>query len=134
MAPVGIFHWAGNDRVIDGFAAQSGAATGKGIALLLEYSLPAFYVLYGLFARKGAKWAFIAGMIFYALDAVLLLLSKTRLSVAFHAYALFRIFQGFQAAQRLGLLRAQQAAYPAGAYAPPPSTPSSDVWPPPPNV
>ncbi len=120
--------------MFDGFAGQSGTTAGKGIALLLDIIAAGFYVLYGLFARKGAKWAFITGMVFYALDAVLLLAFKDWLSAAFHAYALFRIFQGFQAAQRLGVLRAQQAAYPTGAYAPPPSTPSSDVWPPPPSA
>ncbi len=124
----------GTTDLIDEIAGKSGAASGKIIALILDIFAAGFYVLYGLFARKGAKWAFIVGMIFYALDAALLLVGQDWLSVAFHAYALFRIFQGFQAAQRLGALRARQSAYPVGGYGAPPSAPPSDVWPPPPSA
>ena len=78
----------------------------------------AFYVLYGFFARKGALWAFIAGAAFYLLDAALLMYLSAWLAVAFHAYALFRLFQGFQAAQQLNTLRKQSAGYAASGYVP----------------
>lgn len=119
----------GTTELFDGVAGQGGT-TAKIVALLLDVIAAGFYVLYGAFARKGAKWAFITGILFYALDGLLLLVFRDWLSAAFHAYALYRIFGGFQAAQRLGVLR---AAYP-GDYAPPPSTPGNDVWPPPPSV
>ena len=122
----------GMTELFDEFGGHSGAA-GKGVALGLDLLAAGFYVLYGLFARKGARWAFVVGMIFYALDGLLLLVAKDWLSVAFHAYALFRIFQGFQAAGLLATLRAQQAGTPGG-YVPPPSTPPTDVWPPPPSA
>lgn len=121
----------GTTELFDVFGSQGGTS-GKVIGLLLALVAAGFYVLYGAFARRGAIWAFIVGMIFYALDGVLLVVFKDWLSVAFHAYALFRIFQGFQAAQRLGVLRAQAAAMARSGYAPPSSTPG--IWPPPPSV
>ncbi len=93
-----------------------------------------FYVLYGFFARKGAQWAFIVGALFYLLDAALLLYLGRLLPIAFHAWALFRIFQGFQAARQLAVLRTQSAAFGNMGYVPPSSSPSRDVWPPPPSV
>ncbi len=106
----------------------------KSAQIGLDILAAAFYVLYGFFARRGARWAFIVGAIFYALDGVLLLVVKDWLAVAFHAYALFRIFQGFQAAQQLAVLRSQSASYGNPGYVPPSSSPSSDVWPPPPSA
>ena len=106
---------------------------GKGPAIALDILASAFYVLYGFFARKGARWAFIVGAVFYALDGLLLLFFKDWLAVAFHAYALFRIFQGFQAAQQLHALRAQAASFGNTGY-PSSSNPSGDVWPPPPSA
>ena len=111
-------------------AAAPAGTTGKVIGFVLSLLAAGVYALFGLFARKGAQWAFLTGMILYALDALLLLLVKDWLSVAFHAYALFRIFQGFQGAQRLAALRSQPTIYPGGP--PPGSTPG--VWPPPPSV
>jgi len=106
----------------------------KGAAVALDILAAAFYVLYGFFARKGARWAFIVGSLFYILDGLLLLAGKDWLAVAFHAYALFRIFQGFQAAQQLSVLRKQSAGFAATGYVPPSSSPPSDVWPPPPSI
>ena len=106
----------------------------KGAALALDVVCAGFYVLYGFFARKGALWAFIVGAAFYLLDAALLMYLSAWLAVAFHAYALFRLFQGFQAAQQLNLLRKQSAGFAASGYVPPPTNPNSDVWPPPPSV
>ncbi len=101
----------------------------KSATIALDVLSAGFYVLYGFFARKGALWAFIAGAVFYLLDAVLLVSFSAWLAVAFHAYALFRIFQGFQAAQQLNLLRKQSVGFAASGYVPPPTNPSNDVWP-----
>lgn len=128
----GIYSWLGlgTTRLID-----SGAAgVPKAAALALDLFAAAVYVLFGLFARKGARWAFVAGSALYALDGLLLLYFRDWLSIAFHAYALFRIFQGFQAAQQLHALRAQAASFGNSGYAPPSSNSPGDVWPPPPSA
>lgn len=116
----------GTTELFDSLSSHGGILP-KGAALALDILAAGFYVLYGFFARKGAKWAFLTGMVFYTLDGLLLLALKDWLSVAFHAYALYRIFQGFQGAQALSLLRAQQAAMPRASETP-------GVWPPPPNI
>ena len=124
----------GTTEFIDGSASGSGAALGKGVVIALDLFVAAFFALFGFFARRGAKWAFIVGAVFYALDGVLLVMFSSWIAVAFHAYALFRIFQGFQAAQVLGTLRAQQTGFGSAGYVPPSSNPSRDVWPPPPGA
>ena len=107
----------------------------KAEVLGLDIFAAAFYVLYGFFARNGARWAFLVGALFYALDGLLLLLLfKDWLGVLLHGYALFRIFQGFQAAQQLHTYRSQPSTYGATGYVPPITEPSRDVWPPPPSA
>ena len=129
---MGIYSWLGLGTTQ---AIDSGLlGLPKAAALALDILAAAFYVLYGYFARNGARWAFIVGALFYLLDAALLLLFRQWLSAAFHAYALYRIFQGFQAAQMLAALRTQAAGYGNPGYVPPSSNPSSDVWPPPPSA
>lgn len=127
-APFGFFFSLG----VSGYAARMGG--GLSGYLLVTVVASAIIALCGLFARRGARWAFLAGMGLYALDALVCLSMREYLEIAAHAYALFRIFQGFQAAGQLSLLRAQQGGSPYGGYVPPPSTPSGDVWPPPPSA
>lgn len=119
----------GTTEVFESFAGK-GFGTGTIIALLLDLLAAGTYALFGFFARRGAKWAFLTGMILYAIDAVLLLVFKDWLSVAFHAYALFRIFQGFQAAQQFGRYPVSPGMSPVSGNA----SSTSDVWPPPPSA
>jgi len=120
---------------VSSYAARAGG--GLPTYLVVTVVASAIIALCGLFARRGARWAFLIGMGLYALDALVCLSMggyAEYLEIAAHAYALFRIFQGFQAAGQLALLRAQQAGAPYGGYVPPPSTPPTDVWPPPPSA
>lgn len=133
-SPVGVFFGLGTTDVIDYYGASPGGP-GSLIALGFDGLVAGLFALFGVFARKGARWAFIVGAVFYILDAlVILLLTRQYLEVAAHAYVLFRLFQGFQAAGQLAALRAQSAGGPYGGYVPPASTPSNDVWPPPPSA
>jgi hypothetical protein len=59
------------------------------------------FVLFGHFAVKAQKWAFLVGMGLYALDGLLLLGVKDYLGVGFHAYVLFAIYRGLQAAEQV---------------------------------
>lgn len=75
---------------------------------ILAYIFDAFvlgiFALFGVFARKGHLWAFITGMVLYALDAVLYVVlpdTPDWLSIGFHAFALFSIWGGLQAARKL---------------------------------
>ena len=124
-SPIGVFFGLGTTELID-FSAPSVV-----VALGLDIVAAGFFALYGIFARRGARWAFLVGMVFYLLDALIILLfTHQYLEVAAHAYALFRIFQGFQGAQRLSQLSVSSAGYPGSGSVPP----SPNVWPPPPSV
>lgn len=114
------------------FATRLGL--GVGITLAVTAAISGIIALFGVFARRGARWAFLVGMGLYLLDALLCLWLAKYLEIAAHAYVLFRLFQGFQAAGQLAALRAQSASNPYGGYVPPSSTPSNDVWPPPPRA
>lgn len=118
-APFGFFFGLG----VADFALRLGIGGYLGVTFVAS----AVVALCGFFARRGARWAFLVGMVLYVLDALVCLGLKEYLEIAAHAYALFRIFQGFQAAQALAVLRAQQAAMPRSAETP-------GVWPPPPTI
>ncbi|HTC93295.1 MAG TPA: hypothetical protein VK699_07580 [Terriglobales bacterium] len=85
----------GITQVVDGIGSLTGSS-GTAIAFVINLFIAGIVALFGVFARKGQKWAFLVGMILYALDGVLLLVASDFLSVAFHAYALFSIFRGFK--------------------------------------
>ena len=87
----------GVTQVIDGIGIKLG---GSGIALVMDLIVTGIFVLFGVFASKGQTWAFAVGSILFGLDGLLLVLAQDWISVAFHAYVLFRLFQGFQACRQ----------------------------------
>lgn len=90
----------GVTQIFDAFGAGF-AGAGTLVALVLDLLAAGVLVLFGVFANKGQTWAFIVGMALLALDGLLLLLVRDWLGVAFHAYVLFRLFQGFQISRQL---------------------------------
>jgi hypothetical protein len=90
------------------YAAQKAGSTGTLIGIVLNGLALGVFVMFGVFANKRQTWAFIAGMLFYGLDALIfLVLGPEILSLAFHAFALFQIFKGMQAASALKELESQ---------------------------
>jgi hypothetical protein len=77
-----------------------------GWALIL--AIVAMYVAFGIFGRKGFQAAFIAGLIVYSLDALIMLAFQEWLSLAFHALALYGIFGGLRALRRLKELKQEE--------------------------
>ncbi len=125
-SPVSLMFGLGATDAVTAIGSGIGGA-GLAVALAVTAVLAGVIALFGVFASRGARWAFVAGMAVYALDGLLSLSFKQYLEAAVHAYALFRIFQGFQAAGQLAALRAQEIA-----AIPPGTTPG--VWPPPPSL
>jgi hypothetical protein len=100
-------------QFVDALARQAGQ-TGFALSLVINGGVAAVFVLFWNFARKGEHWAFIVGMGLYVIDAlVMLLMRQDLLAVAFHAYALYRIYRGLNGIRALKDFEGQ--LQPAGA-------------------
>jgi len=85
----------GLTQIVDALAHTVGS-TGIILDLIINGVIAAVFVLFWNFARKGEKWAWLAGMGLYVLDGLILLLFKDFLSVAFHGWALYRMSMGWK--------------------------------------
>jgi hypothetical protein len=90
----------GITEVIEDFG-QNLEGGGKMVVLLLEVLAAGVFILFGVFAHKRHTWAFIIGMILYALDGLIFLKNQDWLGLGFHAFVLFCLFRGFQACRQL---------------------------------
>jgi hypothetical protein len=99
-------------RFVDGLASQAGQ-TGFALDLVINGFVAGVFVLFWNFARKGERWAFLAGMALYVVDAIVVLYFQDMLAVAFHAYGVYRIYTGLSGVSVLQ--KYQQALTPAGA-------------------
>ena len=89
--------------------------TGIRIAVLfITTIISSIFFLFGFFANKKYAWAFITGMIFYALDGLIFLMINDFFSIAFHALAIFFIFRGYLASQNLKKLEIEASIAQAG--------------------
>ena len=90
----------GITSVVDVLAKRTGSA-GNVLDLIINGFVAGTFVLFGSFALKRQKWAFLVGMALYALDGLLLLTVMDIFGVAFHAYALFAIYRGMSALDQI---------------------------------
>ena len=102
----------GVTQIVDAFGHVGGTA-GSAMGLVVNLFIAGVFVLFWNFARQGQRWAFLVGMALYAIDGLMLLPFKDFLGVAFHAYALFRIYSGLQSVSLLESLR--RTSLPVGA-------------------
>lgn len=91
----------GITSVVDAMAKQAGTA-GVGLDVVINGFISGVFILFGTFAVKSQKWAFLTGMALYALDSLLVLGARDMLGIAFHAYALFAIYRGLAAVDAAG--------------------------------
>jgi len=94
----------GITEIVDAIGRQGGT-TGSALGLVVNLFVAGVFLMFWNFARRGEKWAFLAGMALYAVDGLILVPFKDFLGVAFHAYALFRIYGGMQGLPVLEELR-----------------------------
>lgn len=99
-------------QLVDALARHAGYASFI-LDIIINGFLVGVFVVFFNFARQGRKWAFRAGMIVYALDGLLMLLFKSYLGVAVHAFALFWMNGGLTAISELTEL--EQASLPSDA-------------------
>ena len=99
----------GITQVVDA-AGKNAGQNGMFVTLAVDGLFLLMLILCWKWAKAGSQGAFLAGMIAYALDGVLLLYFSVWLDAAVHAYALYMMWQGFAAARELAQL--QQAVQP----------------------
>jgi len=73
----------------------------KIIGLILSILIAGVFALFGFFASKGKRWAFIVGMILYGLDGLIMLALADWIGVLFHAFFLWGLFGGLRALGQL---------------------------------
>jgi len=98
----------GATQVVDAIAHQAGSA-GFVLDLIINGIIAGIFVLFWNFARKGQRWAWIVGMALYLVDGLILIPFQDYLGVAFHAYVLFRLYQGFKLVSMYESLQRQEA-------------------------
>lgn len=94
----------GITQVIDSFAFYLVDQMGNiatYIAVAIDVFIACIFVLIGRFAGRRMKWAFIVGLIFYAIDGAFFLLWSDYLSIAFHVWAVYSIYKGIPAMKQL---------------------------------
>jgi hypothetical protein len=80
---------------------ELGQQSGGALAGAVGLAVIGFFAVLGHRAIDGARWAFVVGMVLFALDGVIFLLVQDWLGVGFHAFALTMILRGYLAARRL---------------------------------
>ncbi len=90
----------GVTQLITELANQLGTG-GKGVGVVLNLLAAGVLVLFGFFSHKGHTWAFLIGIILFALDGVIFLLAQDWLGVGFHGFVLFCLIRGFLACREL---------------------------------
>jgi hypothetical protein len=97
----------GISQIVDGFASGAassfpgGAVILKGIGLIINLCIAGIFVGFRIYAAKGQRWAFITGMILYALDAILVIAFGDFFGFAFHLLFLWLLFTGLRALGKL---------------------------------
>jgi hypothetical protein len=100
----GFFISLGVTQIIDGLATAVAAQAGWGfkvVAFAFDLIAAGLFALIGFFAAKRHAWLFLAGMALYGLDALVFILARDWLGLAFHAFALYSMYGGYKAAARL---------------------------------
>ncbi|MGH9601163.1 MAG: hypothetical protein ACRD24_02135 [Terriglobales bacterium] len=97
-------------QVVDALATSVGGSVATVAALVIDVFIAGVLVFVGIFARKGHVWAYWLGMVLYALDGLVSLIATYWLGVAFHAFALYSIYQGLSAHRQLSALASSPGA------------------------
>jgi hypothetical protein len=67
------------------------------ITFILNLIVIGIFLLIGFFSNKKHLWAFIAGLVLYGIDGLILLYAMDIFSVLFHGIAIYFIFKGIKA-------------------------------------
>jgi hypothetical protein len=100
----------GITQVVDGVGSTAGRG-GSVAGFVVSLFLAGLFAVFGKFARDEKQWAFLAGMVIYALDGLIFLAFGQLLDLAFHAFAIYCMFQGLRGLRGLQKLNSQPADF-----------------------
>lgn len=89
---------------ISGNVAQDMALVVKIVGFAVNLTVAVVFVVFGILARQRRKWAYIVGMALYALDGLLFIWVGDWWSFGFHLFALYGLYMGLKAQNRLAEL------------------------------
>ena len=114
------FYWIAGLSLVNAFAAKSNyqfvlgsgaveAAPAFGITaeIVIDVCVIGGFALLGFFASRRHTWAFILGMVLYALDGLIFMFAQDWIAAAFHAFVLYVLFIGTQASIALNRIPAE---------------------------
>jgi uncharacterized membrane protein YqaE (UPF0057 family) len=104
----------GITQFISGFASGlsadlDGSSAVTVVAFVLNVLVAAFFVFLGVFAQKGHTWAFLIGLVLYALDALIFLAVQLWFPLAFHAFVFYCLYRGFAANRNMNRVHSEMA-------------------------
>ena len=100
----------GITQITDGMGKSTGSA-GASAGVIVSLFMAGIFALFWKFARQEQQWAFITGMVIYALDGLIFLGFGIFLDFAFHLYALYCMFLGLKALTQLHKLNASSSNF-----------------------
>lgn len=77
-------------------------------ALLISLGIASIFIACGVLARKRRKWAYILGLVLFALDSLILLAFQDWFGVVFHGLALVGLYSGWTALKKLEIMENSQ--------------------------
>jgi len=90
----------------------------NGVSFVATLILSGIFVFFGKMAHQGYRWAFITGMIFYILDAILFIMVKDYIGLGLHGLAIVGIYRGLRLHKQLIEINNNQALKPSEEGAP----------------
>ena len=108
------------DAIVDVFVNQGAPSAFRALSIVFDLIAVIGFALCGFFANKFSRTAFIVGIGFYFLDAIIVLLLGDFFMLAFHAFALYSLIRGFLATRELKAF--QRATVQVAGPPPPPAS------------
>ena len=92
------------------YLAQTATGSGQLLAWVFNAVVIGAFVVFGHSARKGHRWAYLAGLAAYSADTALVVASKDWLAVVVHVFGLLLILNGLAALNKRRTMEPSTAA------------------------
>lgn len=85
----------GITQVVDELAKQLPSAAIMA-GLTIDVIISGAFILLGVMARNGRRWAFVTAAVFYGIDTLIFLLVQDWIGLAVHVYVMYQMFMGLK--------------------------------------